>query len=264
MLTLKNILLTLFVWTAAYSVSFAQHTYFAPQGTIHYEKTIFLKNLIKRYASYENDPSKRTFFTRFVDQVPENLVYKKTLAFNEDEVLFQHVKESQPEMIQQLAMSGIFESGVNSYQNLKKKEMRSLFELGGQEIYVQDSLVNTKWRITNEYRNIAGYNCRRANGIVMDSIYVVAFYTDEIPVSAGPSVFNGLPGTIMGLAIPELHYNIFATKVDLAPVPLIDGNLAKKKAKPLTRDEVYNQLKSVVGGFLGEKIFNLVMVGYFL
>lgn len=264
MLTPKNIFLAFFICSITFSASQAQHTYFAEQGTIHYEKTIFIKNLLKRYVDYETDATKRTYYTRFAEHLPENLYYKKTLSFNPDAVLFQHVKEDQPDMVKQLAMMGIFESGVNTYQNLKTKQVRSLFELGGQEILVQDSLLNTKWRITNEYRNIAGYNCRRANGIVMDSIYVVAFYTDEIPLSAGPSAFNGLPGTILGLAIPELHYNIFATKVDFAPVPYIDGNLTKKKIKPLTRDEVYNQLNSVVGGFLGEKIFNLAIAGYFL
>lgn len=244
--------------------SFAQHTYFPYQGTVHYEKTIFIKNLVKRYAAYEEDESKRSFYNRFIEQTPENQVYKKTLSFNTDEVLFEHVKEDYPEAVKQLSMMGIVESGINTYQNLKSNELRSSFELGGQDIYIQDSLVNTKWKITNEYRTIAGYNCRRANGIVMDSIYVVAFYTDEIPVSGGPSCFRGLPGMILGLAVPELHYNIFATKVDLTPVNYVNNNISKRKAKPMTRQAVYTQLNTVVGGFLGEKIFNLVMAGFFL
>lgn len=261
---LKNIILTLTFCALISSIAVAQHAYFAQQGTIHYDKTIFIKNLMKRYASYESDPNKAGLFQRYIDPLPENIHYKKTLSFNQDEMLFKHVSDEQPEIVKQLAMMGIFESGIDTYQNFKTKEMRSLFELGGQTIHIQDSLVQTKWRITNEYRNIAGYNCRRANGIVMDSIYVVAFYTDEISISGGPSVFNGLPGTILGLAVPELHYNIFATKVDLTPVPFIDSNLTKKKIKPLRRDEVYDQLNSIVGQFLGEKIFNLVMAGYFL
>ncbi|HMR17734.1 MAG TPA: GLPGLI family protein [Sphingobacterium sp.] len=243
---------------------FAQHAYFPYQGTVHYEKTIFIKNLMKRFANYESDESKRSFYNRFIDQTPENQVYKKKLSFSTDEVLFEHVKEEYSEVIKQLAMMGIFESGITTYQNLKSKEVRSSFELGGQDIYIQDSLVRTKWKITNEYRTIAGYNCRRANGVVMDSIYVVAFYTDEIPVSAGPACFNGLPGMILGMAVPELHYNIFATEVDLTPVNYINTNIAKRKAKPMTRQEVYDQLNMAVGQFLGERIFNLVMTGYFL
>jgi GLPGLI family protein len=47
----------------------------------------------------------------------------------------------------------------------------------------------------------------------MDSIYVVAFYTDEIITRGGPESFTGLPGMIMGLVIPHEHVSWFATKV---------------------------------------------------
>ena len=51
--------------------------------------------------------------------------------------------------------------------------------------------------------------------MVMDSIVVIAFYTDEILTSGGPESFNGLPGMIMGLAIPRLHTTWYATKLAL-------------------------------------------------
>jgi GLPGLI family protein len=44
---------------------------------------------------------------------------------------------------------------------------------------------------------------------------VVAFYTDEILVSGGPESFHGLPGMILGLAVPRLYTTWFATKVQL-------------------------------------------------
>lgn len=49
--------------------------------------------------------------------------------------------------------------------------------------------------------------------MIKDSIYVVAFYTDEIAVSGGPESFSGLPGMILGVALPHDHINWFATKV---------------------------------------------------
>ncbi len=48
----------------------------------------------------------------------------------------------------------------------------------------------------------------------MDSIYVVAFYTDEILTTGGPESFTGLPGMILGIAIPHEHVSWFATKVE--------------------------------------------------
>lgn len=83
---------------------------------------------------------------------------------------------------------------------------------------VKDTTRNIKWKITGETRVIAGYTCRRANAIVMDSIYVVAFYTDAIPVSSGPETFSGLPGMILGVALPHDHVTWFATSVSDKPL----------------------------------------------
>ena len=55
---------------------------------------------------------------------------------------------------------------------------------------------------------------------ICDSVYVVAFYTDQILVNSGPESFSGLPGMILGLAVPRLHTTWFATKVELIePTP---------------------------------------------
>ena len=79
---------------------------------------------------------------------------------------------------------------------------------------IVDSLPQLQWKLTGERREIAGYNCRKASTIIMDSVYVIAFYTDEIPVSGGPELFTGLPGMIMGIVIPRMNITFFATKVE--------------------------------------------------
>lgn len=98
-----------------------------------------------------------------------------------------------------------------------KKEIsrKNVFEQG---FLVADSLRQIKWKITDETRNIAGFNCRRANAIIMDSIYVVAFYTDEILAEGGPESFTGLPGMILGVSLPHEHVSWFATKVEAVTV----------------------------------------------
>ena len=92
---------------------------------------------------------------------------------------------------------------------------KNVFEQG---FLVEDSLRTIKWKITDETRNIAGFTCRRANAIIMDSIYVVAFYTDEILAEGGPESFTGLPGMILGVSLPHNHVNWFATKVEAVNV----------------------------------------------
>lgn len=83
---------------------------------------------------------------------------------------------------------------------------------------IEDSLRKAVWKITNDFREIAGFNCRRATTIIMDSVFVVAFYTDEIVIPGGPESFNGLPGMILGLVINRLHTTWYATKVEVNSV----------------------------------------------
>lgn len=85
------------------------------------------------------------------------------------------------------------------------------------------------WRMTDEYREIAGYNCRRANGLTPDSIYVVAYYANELPVSGGPESINGLPGMILGLVVPSQHVSYFANKVELSNQVVMDKKVFENK-----------------------------------
>lgn len=110
---------------------------------------------------------------------------------------------------------------------------------------VTDSLRNVSWKITPEIRRIANFDCRKAVGRIMDSIVVIAFYTDEIVTNGGPESFNGLPGMIMGLAIPRLHTTWYATKLTL--VEVTDKDLAApKKGKKMTGDNYRSELKNIL------------------
>jgi GLPGLI family protein len=100
------------------------------------------------------------------------------------------------------------------------------------DIYlVSDSVRKINWRITNEFRNIAGFECRKAVGKVMDSIIVIAFYTDDIITPGGPESFAGLPGMILGIAIPRMHTTWYATKLQLAATSAKDFETPKKGKK---------------------------------
>ncbi len=81
-----------------------------------------------------------------------------------------------------------------------------------------DSIRKVKWKIGNETRKIAGWECRKAIGIIDDSFYVVAFYCPEIVSQGGPELFSGLPGMILGLAIPRIYTTWFATKIEIANI----------------------------------------------
>ena len=90
--------------------------------------------------------------------------------------------------------------------------------IAGTNFVINDSIPAINWKLTNENREIAGFNCRKAVGKIMDSVYVFAFYTDEITIPGGPCSIHGLPGAILGLTIPRLYTSYIATKVMLTGV----------------------------------------------
>lgn len=123
---------------------------------------------------------------------------------------------------------------------------------------IEDSIPNLKWKMLGEYREIAGFNCRKASTIIMDSIYVIAFYTNEISVSAGPESFQGLPGMILGIVIPRLNITYFATKVENMVLSDIDFKIPNapknKKANILEfKNEILKDTKD--WGEDGPKIY---------
>jgi GLPGLI family protein len=109
------------------------------------------------------------------------------------------------------------------YSDLEQHTLTSQKNIFGSQFLIQDSARSIEWRITNETRDIASFTCRKAVGKMLDSIYVIAFYTDQILTTGGPESFTGLPGMVLGIAIPRINTTWFATKLELSPIT--DANL---------------------------------------
>lgn len=116
----------------------------------------------------------------------------------------------------------------------KVKAQKTIYE---QKFLVQDSMRHLDWKEKDEIRTIAGYQCHKAVSRICDSVYVVAFYTEDIPVSGGPEMFGGLPGMILELAVPRLHTTWVATKVEQNPIAETEYK-APEKGKKVTQSEL--------------------------
>jgi GLPGLI family protein len=204
----KTYLLSLLLFTAACPAR-AQHAIFLSQGKIEFERKV------NQYAQMESvtDPGDESW-TEFRKKLSGNQF--KTdyfdLLFTRSKTLYHPGRESADNpsqfFFQPPAQDNIVYSDLEDQKSISQKKA---FE----EVFlVQDTLRRIKWKITDETRTIAGFACRRANAVIMDSIYVVAFYTDEILTSGGPESFTGLPGMILGVSLPHEHVSWFATKVE--------------------------------------------------
>ena len=70
-------------------------------------------------------------------------------------------------------------------------------DLGSKKFLIKDQIPDFKWKITRDKADISGYKATKAEGVIMDSIPVIAWYAPEIPIKDGPTNISGLPGLVI-------------------------------------------------------------------
>lgn len=224
--------------------AYAQNARFATQGVIEYEKKINMYALIaEQIKRYPDDSFGPKVFEDYKKNNPQFKVLKSTLTFSKDQTLFTPTAET-------TVQNNWFSFPIAQQNNTIYTQTANGTSVAQRKIYeetylVKDSTRKINWKITSEIRNIAGYDCRRANALIMDSIYVVAFYTEEIPVSGGPEGFTGLPGMILGVALPHEHVTWFANSVLDQPVS-DDKIKIPVKGKPTDNKKLGDILKEAL------------------
>lgn len=115
------------------------------------------------------------------------------------------------------------------YQNLNSRKRYLIKNLWGEELHLTDSLFKRKWKITPSTRKIAGYICRKAMWQANDTTRIYAWFSYDIITPTGPESFNGLPGTILGIATEDGGVVYFAKKVEIIQPAAINLIPPKKK-----------------------------------
>lgn len=72
-------------------------------------------------------------------------------------------------------------------------------------VYTQPLKMNG-WKIEKEFKDILGFQCQKAS-IDYAGRNFIAWFTEDIPLSDGPYVFNGLPGLIMEVKDIQNYYS---------------------------------------------------------
>lgn len=141
------------------------------------------------------------------------------------------------------------------YHNLDETKRVEQRDLGGKTFIINDSIRRMNWKITGESKTILGYKCMKAitqrtqenfrmqmdNGKatrerVMDTLNIIAWFTNEIFGSFGPENYQGqLPGTILEVDVNNGRTSLKALEV----VTKVDADAIKEpsKGKKLTPEE---------------------------
>lgn len=212
---------------------FAQEQ-FIVKGKIEFEKTV---NIHKQLDAEENE-AYRNMMKKMVPPVKKAYF---DLSFNGNKTIYMPGREvvamqKSPEWFDGPGNDNIVFTDIDQHRSVSQKTVYdNVFN-------VQDSVRKIDWKITPDTRTIAGIECRKAIAVIMDTVFVVAFYAEQIVTSGGPESFSGLPGMILGLAVPRLFTTWFATKLELTDVKetLLT---APKKGKKTTNAGLKEQLK---------------------
>lgn len=206
----------------------AQHTY---QGYIEYERKTNIMRTIDNM-----DADRKEWVEKFKSQLPKFKINYYDLYFNTNKSIYKPGKEVE-EGINMWFMRSPADAN-NVYTDFNTHRVTAQKQVYEEKFLVEDTMRRLEWKITDEVRTIANYTCRKAVGVMNDSVYVVAFYTDDIIASGGPEMFGGLPGMILELAIPRLHTTWIAQKIELIQPEEKEYKLPTK-GKKVTQEEMF-------------------------
>ena len=233
---MKKIFGCLFILFAAMQIN--AQAIFLGEGKIEYERKI---NIHRQWENEENSDDE--FFKDFLSKLPKFNNTYFDLSFGDNKTVYRPGREGDNARNYSWVIGPAKENVViRDFNNQTMTSSKKVFE---DSYLVLDSFPAIDWKITDETRTIANFECRKAVGKICDSVYVVAFYTDEITISGGPESFGGLPGMILGIAIPRLYTTWFATKVELV-APTAKDFTAPTKGKKSNNKELLKTLQAAI------------------
>jgi len=223
------------------------------EGKVIYERTIQMQIQVN-----DNDAVSQ--------MLPKTRTDKFELKFSNNESLWQRIDEEDNN--EDMEGGGVrirmMTPGQNDivfcdFSNAHKVEQREMFD---KNFIVDDSIHKLNWKLTGESETILGHVCQKAIGErigkrmqmnldngkmerkeVTDTSTIVAWFTMDIPVPAGPEVQGQLPGLILALDLNNgrMTYKAveLSAKVDVAS---IKQPTKGKKVTPSQFEEERNKM----------------------
>lgn len=228
----------------------AQQTFFGAVK-VEYEKTVYVHQLAKEID--------QDWYDWIKDKMPAANISYYDLVGDTSQTLYQPGRETGGKQQGFMDISETKNKVFTQFSNNRVTSLKPVFE---ETFLVEDSLARIQWKLTSDTRVIAGYECRKAIGVLDDSVGLFAFYTDEILVPGGPESIHGLPGLILGMGIPRLHATWFATKVEVNGINLSGVKPPSGKAKKTNKVELHQQLDKVLknwGSYGGKMVVNFII-----
>ncbi len=202
----------------------------AQEGSVLYERIVKME--------FELPPE----MEHMRDQIPRENTTSMVLYFNELESLMKATEEEEkPQDIvagggnMVFRMAGSSKDENETYQNYDDGTVSEKRDFMGRTFLIAGDQPTYAWKLTGEQSEYLGFGVQKATA-VRDSTIIEAWFSPEIPVSAGPELFSGLPGMILVLSLNDGQTVFSAKEINLDGVE--DGMIsAPKKGKKVSRAE---------------------------
>lgn len=158
----------------------------------------------------------------------------------------EYPKKDEPNNLEEIGVKLITISASEGlYKNFKTNEYRYSKNILTKPFLIIDTLQIPHWKITGETDSIGGYKTQKATAII-DGKKVMAWYSDEIPVSDGPANYYGLPGLILKTEDEGKTYEALkiSTEKDFEIVKPTKGKQVNRETHKKIYDQKIKELKS--------------------
>ncbi len=216
------------------------------EGKVIYQRTTQMQMRIADNTGSENE-TMRTRTDKFEMNFANGQMIWKPM---EDEMQDDNFSGGGGVMIRTFG-GGVDDVTFCDFEKTRKVELREFFD---KKFLIADSIRRGNWKLSDETKTILNHLCRKAvsqrigkrmmmsmdNGKmerkeVDDTSTIAAWFTTDIPVSAGPEVQGQLPGLILSLEIN--NGRTVYTALEISPKADIASIKEPTKGKKVTPDE---------------------------
>jgi GLPGLI family protein len=132
-------------------------------------------------------------------------------------------------VIRRVGMNDVCFKNFNTQLAVQQKELLNKVYL------IQDTLQQPPWKIETDTLSVLGHACKKAVMQGRNNQTIVAWFTEDIPVPAGPEMFGGLPGMI-------LHVNINNGEMIITALSISNKTDVKRIQPPRKGEQVSQQV----------------------
>lgn len=123
-------------------------------------------------------------------------------------------------------------------RNFEKNTLHDIIQMLGKVYVIEDTLIAQNWKIQNDLKEVAGHICMKAYWEdTLKAQKITAWFAQDIPSSAGPERFCGLPGLILEIDVNNGGMIVSADRIEpkkltkeLDPPKKVKGKKIKEAA----------------------------------